>query len=280
MKKPISFLLPIICLSLLCTGGFFGKSWASAFPLSAKASRVQEAKISNVPLPQEMSSEPNAYAPEPSSLILFGSGILSMIIGFFRRTYDAAKRLLDVITSVIALIILSPLCLLVAGLIKVTSKGPVLYSQIRAGKDGQNFEIYKFRTMKVDAEKSTGPVWAKAGDSRVTWIGRFLRKSRIDEIPQFINVIKGDMSVIGPRPERPVFVNELKTQIVDYPKRLTVKPGITGLAQVHHRYDESIVDVRKKVKYDLLYIKKMCFVTDLGIILRTFRVVLTGFGAQ
>jgi exopolysaccharide biosynthesis polyprenyl glycosylphosphotransferase len=273
-----SLIFASICFSLLFCAGFFGKSWASAFPQHQETRQIEDAKISQVP--QDILSKESNYAPEPSSLILFGSGILSMLIGFFRRTYNAGKRLMDIVTSVIALIILSPLCLLVAALIKLTSKGPIFYTQIRAGKDWQNFKIYKFRTMKVDAEKTTGPVWAKLKDDRITPIGRFLRKSRIDEIPQFVNVIKGDMSVIGPRPERPVFVNELKVHISDYPKRLSVKPGITGLAQVYHRYDKTITDVRKKVKYDLLYIKKMCFLTDLGIILRTFRVVLTGFGAQ
>ena len=225
------------------------------------------------------SKKSQSRAPEPSSLLLFGSGLLSMIITFARRTYDLAKRTLDILTSTIALIMLSPFCLLVAILIKLTSKGPILYSQIRSGKHGEPFEIYKFRTMKVDAEKDSGPVWAQANDSRITPIGNFLRKSRIDEIPQFINVLQGHMSVIGPRPERPIFIEKLKEDISDYSKRLAVKPGITGLAQVYHRYDESIVDVRKKVKYDILYIKKMCFITDIGIIFRTFTVILTGFGA-
>lgn len=187
---------------------------------------------------------------------------------------------MDIAIASVAVIILSPLCLIVAALIKLTSKGPVFYSQIRSGKDGKHFEIYKFRTMRTDAEKDSGPVWAKAKDNRITPIGSFLRKSRIDEIPQFINVLKGDMSVIGPRPERPVFVESLGEQIGDYKKRLVVKPGITGLAQVYHRYDESITDVRKKVKYDILYIKNICFSTDIRIILRTFRVILTGFGAR
>ncbi len=224
--------------------------------------------------------EPRSNAPEPSSLMLFGSGVFTMLMAFLRRAYSITKRLMDIAIAAVALLILSPLCLLVAILIKLTSRGPVFYSQIRLGKDGEHFEIYKFRTMKIDAEKTSGPVWASANDNRITPIGNFLRKSRIDEIPQFINVLKGDMSVIGPRPERPVFVKQLEGQIGDYKKRLQVKPGITGLAQVHHRYDESIADVRKKVKYDMLYIKNICFSTDIRIILRTFRVILTGFGAR
>ena len=163
---------------------------------------------------------------------------------------------------------------------QIDLQGPVFYSQIRSGKDGIPFEIYKFRSMKVDAEKNTGAVWAQSKDDRITPIGRFLRKSRVDEIPQFINVLKCDMSIIGPRPERPVFVDQLKVQITDYPKRLSVKPGITGLAQVCHRYDQNIMDVRKKVKYDILYIKKMSAGTDINIVARTFGVILTGFGAN
>jgi exopolysaccharide biosynthesis polyprenyl glycosylphosphotransferase len=219
-------------------------------------------------------------APEPSSLFLFGSGLLGMVITFIRGSYKAAKRTMDIVIASMALMILTPLCLMVAFLIKISSKGPVHYSQVRSGKEGKPFNIYKFRTMKVDAEKDSGPVWAKLKDDRITPIGRFLRKSRMDEIPQFINVLQGDMSVIGPRPERPEFIDRLKGQISDYPKRLSVKPGITGLAQVHHRYDQSIADVRKKVKYDILYIKKMCFGTDLIIVGRTLGVVLTGFGAS
>jgi exopolysaccharide biosynthesis polyprenyl glycosylphosphotransferase len=230
--------------------------------------------------PQNVSAEPRSRVPEPSSLLLFGSGLFTMVISFLRRTYNIAKRGMDIVIAVFALIILLPICVLIAILVKITSRGPVLYTQTRTGKEGKHFKIYKFRTMKTDAEKESGPVWAKLKDNRITPIGKFLRKSRFDEIPQFINVLQGDMSVIGPRPERPVFIEKLKSQISDYPKRLSVKPGITGLAQVYHRYDESIVDVRKKVKYDILYIKKMSMGTDLGIVARTFGVILTGFGAR
>ena len=134
--------------------------------------------------------------------------------------------------------------------------------------------------MKVDAEKETGPVWASENDKRLTPIGRFLRKSHIDELPQLINIWKGEMSLIGPRPERPIFVEKFKAEIPGYEKRLHVKPGITGLAQVWHRYDETIEDVKKKLKYDILYVKKMCLWSDFNIILRTVRVVLTGEGAR
>lgn len=213
-------------------------------------------------------------APEPSTLVLFGSGILGMMASFVRRTYAAAKRCMDMVGSTIAIIILSPICLLVALLIKSTSKGPIIFKQIRLGLNGQLFEIYKFRTMKVDAEKHTGPVWAPKNDNRLIPGGHFLRRTHLDEIPQFINVLKGEMSIIGPRPERPFFVEKLKNEITDYEKRLLVKPGITGLAQVCHRYDETTKDVKIKVKYDLLYIKKMCLFADLQIIYRTLRLIL------
>ncbi len=272
--------LPLcIVFIFMSMSGPLTKAWAiSSVKTQDVTHQITEAQIS--PLSQNKATKSESRAPEPSSLLLFGSGILSMVITFLRRTYNIAKRIMDIIIATISLIILSPLCILTAVLIKLTSKGPIFYTQIRSGKDGKLFKIYKFRTMKINAEKETGPVWARKNDNRITVMGNLLRISRIDEIPQFINVLKGEMSVIGPRPERPVFVEQLKGQISDYTKRLSVKPGITGLAQVHHRYDETITDVRKKVKYDILYIKRICFWTDLRIILRTFGVILTGFGAR
>ncbi|HRZ40558.1 MAG TPA: exopolysaccharide biosynthesis polyprenyl glycosylphosphotransferase [Candidatus Omnitrophota bacterium] len=219
-------------------------------------------------------------APEPSTLALFASGLMGMIVSFVRKTYHVTKRILDIAAGVLGLVVLSPLFLLTAVLIKLTSKGPIFYTQVRVGKDGVPFKMYKFRTMRTDAEMGTGAVWAKENDDRIIPVGRFLRKAHIDEIPQFLNILKGDMSLIGPRPERPEFVKKLSLQIPDYEKRLRVKPGLTGLAQVWHRYDETLADVRKKVKYDLMYIKKVCLWTDLRIFFRTFRVVVTGEGAH
>ena len=158
--------------------------------------------------------------------------------------------------------------------------GKIQISIQKSNKDGLVFNMYKLRTMKVDAEKDTGPVWAQENDPRITLVGRVLRKMHIDEIPQLINVIKGEMSIVGPRPERPVFVIDLARKIRDYNKRLQVKPGITGLAQVRHKYDETIEDVKKKIKLDLLYIREMCVMTDLRIIARTLLVVLIGKGAR
>lgn len=234
----------------------------------------------NVVAIPDQTEKPRSRAPEPSTMMLFGSGILGMVISFVRRTYHVVKRAFDVVASLFGIVLLSPLFLFTAALIKCVSRGPILFTQTRVGKDEKLFEIYKFRTMRVDAEKETGPVWAADNDPRLIPIGRFLRKAHIDEIPQFINILKGDMSLIGPRPERPVFVQKFKEEITGYEKRLAVKPGLTGLAQVWHKYDETIEDVRKKIKYDLLYIKKHCLWTDLRILLRTVRVVFTGEGAR
>ena len=267
----------VITVALLSLVVFGSKGWAALGFVKPSDVIHQEETIDDSNIPQNL---PKSHAPEPTTMALFGSGILGMVVSFVRRTYYLAKRAIDIAGCIIACILLLPLCLLAAILIKMTSKGPILFKQTRLGKNGSPFEIYKFRTMKVDAEKHTGPVWASQNDNRLIPVGNFLRKTHIDEIPQFINVLKGEMSIIGPRPERPFFVEQLKSQVPGYEKRLSVKPGITGLAQVWHRYDETIEDVKKKIKYDLLYIKNVCLWTDLRIMLRTFRVVITGEGAR
>ncbi len=219
-------------------------------------------------------------APEPSTLILFLGGIASIIARFAQKSFEKFKRYSDILLSILGLTITSPILLFAAILIKLNSKGRVIYKQNRVGMNGEIFEIYKLRTMRLDAEKNTGAVWAKENDPRITSVGRVLRKAHIDEIPQLINVVKGEMSIIGPRPERPELVRDLKELIRDYEKRLQVKPGITGLAQVWHKYDETIEDVKKKIKYDLLYTKRMCLAVDLKILGQTFVAVLTGKGAN
>jgi len=219
-------------------------------------------------------------APEPSTLVLMGSGFMAALVRFARRRFAEFKRGFDIVVSLLGLIITLPVILAAMALIKRTSPGPVFYLQKRVGKDGLIFDMLKLRTMVVDAEKNTGPVWAAQNDPRVTPVGRFLRRSRIDEIPQLVNVLAGHMSIIGPRPERPEFVDKLSGKIGDYNKRLDVRPGITGLAQIRQDYDSTIADVRRKVKFDLLYIKRMCFLTDLRIILSTVVVVLIGKGAR
>ncbi len=253
-------------------------AWATVSFVDSKSDITQIESKSTIP--SEVDEKSKARAPEPATIALFGSGLLGMLASFVRRTYATFKRALDFVCTILGILILSPIMLLVALLVKLTSEGPVIYSQIRVGENGKEFRIYKFRSMRQDAEKGTGAVWAAKNDNRLTPIGLFLRKSHLDELPQLFNVLKGEMSIIGPRPERPVFVDQFKQQIPDYEKRLYVKPGITGLAQVWHQYDETFEDVKKKLKYDLLYIKKMCLWSDFQIILRTVRVVITGEGAR
>ncbi len=184
------------------------------------------------------------------------------------------KRIVDLLGSILGLILVSPLMLFATILIKFTSRGPALLKQDRIGKDGRVFTMYKLRTMRVDAEAVTGPVWAKEDDPRATRVGAFLRKTHFDELPQIFNVLKGEMSLVGPRPERPIFVYEFNQTLDNYTKRLTVKPGITGWAQIRHEYHCSIKDVRRKLKYDIFYIKKMCLLVDLQILFMTVTMVL------
>lgn len=188
------------------------------------------------------------------------------------------KRLMDIVFSLIILTLTLPITLIVAMAIKIDSEGPVFFKQIRVGKDGKEFKIYKFRSMIKDAEKHTGPVWSTKDDPRITRVGKIIRKFRLDEIPQFINVLRGEMSLVGPRPERPYFVEKLSKEIPLYKRRLRVKPGITGWAQVKHKYDETIEDVKKKLQYDLYYIENISLRMDLKILFRTVFVVLFGKG--
>ncbi|MBF0532568.1 MAG: exopolysaccharide biosynthesis polyprenyl glycosylphosphotransferase [Candidatus Omnitrophica bacterium] len=266
----------ILTMAIVCVAS----AWATVAYITPHANDGTSIVASHDIQTDQLSPASKVKAPEPATMALFGGGLFSMIIGFVRRTYAALKRFLDVAFSAFGLILISPILLLITLAVKLTSRGPIIYSQTRVGKNGGLFEMYKFRTMNVDAEKGTGAVWAKKNDSRLTPIGKFLRHSHLDELPQLWNVLKGEMSIIGPRPERPVFVEKLQTQIPGYTGRLAVKPGITGLAQVRHRYDETIEDVKIKVKYDLMYIKKICLLTDFQIALRTFRVMLTGEGAK
>lgn len=189
------------------------------------------------------------------------------------------KRLMDIGVAGLLLLLTFPALLITAIAIKLNSKGPLFYCQERVGLYGRPFMVYKFRTMRTDAEKG-GPQWATKNDPRITSIGRILRKTRIDEIPQLLCVLKGDMSMVGPRPERQHFVEKLREQIPLYMFRLKMKPGLTGWAQVRHSYDTSIEDVEKKLKYDLYYFENMSILLDVQILVRTIWVVLTGKGAQ
>lgn len=190
---------------------------------------------------------------------------------------EVIKRVIDILVSSVALLLFLPLILLIMVLIKIQSKGPVLFKQKRVGKDGRIFSLYKFRSMAKDAEKDTGPVLAKSDDKRITKLGRILRRTRLDEIPQLVKVLKGDMSLVGPRPERPFFVERFKKEIPGYVQRLQVRPGITGLAQVHSRYD---ISARSKLRYDLLYVRRHSLFLDMEIILRTIGVILRRKGAR
>ncbi|MCX7408852.1 MAG: sugar transferase [Planctomycetales bacterium] len=230
------------------------------------------------------------------------------------ETTRLLKRINDVVVSATMLILLSPVLLLVAIAVRLTSRGPVIFSQQRVGLNlrqkkrdrrqrdeevelpdgierrgtginrrrdggyGKPFTLYKFRTMKVDAEKN-GAQFAVKGDPRVTCIGRFMRKTRLDELPQLWNVLRGEMSLVGPRPERPEFIEKLSAEVPNYINRLGLKPGLTGLAQVINGYDNNIESFKRKVNLDLLYLQNCCYLNDLKIMFRTIRVVLTGSGA-
>lgn len=222
--------------------------------------------------------------------------------------YNFIKRSMDVVGAIVGIVLTLPIWIILPILIKLDSSGPVFYSQVRVGKNsrkrsrrvyqqtdvtesrnrerrrenffGKTFKVFKFRTMVNNAEKGSGPVWASKNDARITKLGAFLRNSRLDEIPQFINILKGDMSLVGPRPERPKFVQELDEKVEGYSNRLDVKPGLTGLAQIESGYDDSISSVVTKVEYDLHYIENRSIWFDIKIMFKTIKVVFTGHGAH
>jgi len=191
--------------------------------------------------------------------------------------YEPLKRLIDIFGAMFLLSILSPLMVFVAICIRRTSPGKALYTQRRVTKGGMVFTMYKFRSMRHDSEVATGAVWAEEDDPRVTKVGAFIRKTRIDELPQFINVLKGEMSIVGPRPERPMFTAEFNRTIPGFTKRLTVKPGLTGLAQVNGGYEMS---PSEKLSHDLQYIQNLTFSLDTKIMVKTLKVIVTGDGAR
>ncbi|MCL2183332.1 MAG: sugar transferase [Chitinispirillia bacterium] len=211
---------------------------------------------------------------------VFGVPLMVLLQDHMPKWEAQVKRIMDVVVSLGVLVLGLPVLLAAALLIRMTSPGKAIYTQERVGRNGKNYIMYKFRSMYIDAESRAGPQWASKNDPRITPVGRFIRKTRLDELPQFLNVLKGEMSLVGPRPERPFFVEKLKQEIPWYVRRIKMKPGITGWAQVKHKYDSSIEDVKQKVLYDLYYFENMSLSLDIKILLRTVLVVLTGKGAH
>jgi sugar transferase (PEP-CTERM system associated) len=191
-----------------------------------------------------------------------------------------AKRLFDLVLASVGFVLAAPLTLLTALAVYLDSDGPILYCQERVGENGRVFTVYKFRSMRADAEAAGQPVWAQNNDGRVTRVGRFIRKTRLDELPQLWNVLRGDMSFVGPRPERPFFVEQLAEEIPFYQQRHAVKPGLTGWAQVKYEYGSSVEDAMEKLRYDLYYVKHLSIPLDLSIVFDTVKVVMFGKGAR
>ena len=234
-------------------------------------------------------SKASRVTPRERSLRLVDDSALGVVV---QERHEGINRAINVTLAAIALLLLSPVFLLFAVLVKITSQGPVFYTQTRVGIDrratrntspshrriqdlgGHIFTIYKFRTMWVNAERASGAVWAAQGDPRVTPLGRLLRKYRLDELPQLLNVLTGDMNIVGPRPERPSIFMKLRREIPGYAARQRAKPGITGLAQINQHYDVDVETVRNKLRFDLIYLSRQGMIEDMKIMLKTVPVVL------
>ena len=238
--------------------------------LRARVAGVRVVEAAN--LFEELSGRIPLRDLRPSWLIFSG--------GFRKpRVLANAKRVVEATLAAILLALTAPLMLVIGLLVRLSSPGPMLYRQTRVGLAKKEFVLLKWRTMRADAEKISGPVWATGeNDPRITRIGRFLRKARLDEVPQFWNVLRGDMSFVGPRPERPHFVNQLREVISYYDERHSVRPGITGWAQVKFPYGSTIEDAEEKLEYDLYYVKHLSLLLDAAIVLETFKVMLLGRG--
>jgi sugar transferase (PEP-CTERM system associated) len=208
------------------------------------------------------------------SWFIFGDGFRQHRMRMF------VKRAFDIVASAVLLILSLPVMVLAAIAIKLDSPGPLIYRQERVGLGGKSFNVLKFRSMRTDAERDGKPQWAQAGDSRVTRVGRFLRLTRIDELPQLLTVLKGEMSLVGPRPERPFFVDQLVQQIPFYGARHSVKPGVTGWAQVRHHYGASVDDASDKLQYDLYYVKNHTLFFDILVLFYSVKVVLFAQGSR
>ena len=241
-------------------------------PQKEKTSRILEIISKKIPLGIEIQDSISAYENLLLKIPLEEMEDLwiATTVSKDRNTYESAKRPLEFLIALVLLAGLFPIIMLVALLIRISSRGPVIYRQVRVGKNDVFFVLYKFRTMVADAEKD-GPRWAASKDPRVTAVGKFLRLTHLDELPQLVNIVKGEISFVGPRPERPEFVKELKEKIPHYQLRHVIKPGITGWAQINYRYGASLEDAQEKLRYDLFYIKNRSFVLDFLIILKTIK---------
>lgn len=207
--------------------------------------------------------------PEPVTILGLGGGMISMIVYLARRYFEMAKEVLDILLGVILLGVGVPFMGICAAIIWLSSPGPVIFKQVRLGKDGKRFWMYKLRTMRLEAEKEKGATWAQKDDPRVIPACRWMRRSHIDELPQLVNVIKGDMSIVGPRPERPEIISKLQRDYPNINARLSVKPGITGLAQIRGGYDTSIKNFRRKLDADLEYIGSRRWSLEFWILAKT-----------
>jgi exopolysaccharide biosynthesis polyprenyl glycosylphosphotransferase len=209
-----------------------------------------------------------------------GMPLVELAAGTAKHRYMRIKRIIDILSASILFVLSLPLWLILFPIVRIQTGGSLLFRQERVGQNGKHFTMLKFRSMVVEAEKGLGPVWAGENDPRIVRIGKLIRKLRVDEVPQLINVIKGDMSMIGPRPERPYFVDIFTRSLPFYSRRLSIKPGITGWSQIQNKYDESLDDVKEKLKYDLYYMDNMCLSLDIEIFFRTIWVMLIGKGAR
>ena len=231
-----------------------------------------------------LKSAPSTYEKLINNLVLYESGVSFLGPTFVAHPvppwFWALKRTIDIFLSLLLIVFAFPILLFAVILIKISSAGPAFYLQKRTGLNGKPFIVYKLRTMLVDAEKGKKPRWAKIDDVRITPVGKLLRHFRIDELPQLVNVLKNDMSLIGPRPERPYFTSKLMRTIPFYAQRLQAKPGLTGWAQVNYQYTDTEKGAREKLSYDLFYTQNASLALDLLILLKTFKVVLTGQGAH
>jgi len=208
------------------------------------------------------------------SWLIFSSGFT------VPRLLRLQKRVVDLLLASIGCVLACPLMVVIAVLIKLDSRGTSLFTQERVGEKGRHFVLMKFRSMRADAESLTGPVFAEENDDRITRIGRFIRTTRLDELPQLINVLRGEMSFVGPRPERPFFVEQYEKEIPFYTQRLAVKPGVTGWAQVNYPYGATLDDAKEKLRLDLFYVKNMSMLFDFFIVLQTVKIVMMGRGAR